>query len=262
LIAGNISDGFKETFATYIIDALSTPGHCYVILLTTFLAGLMALMEKSGGMKGFTVLCSSYATNPNLAQLTCYAMGILLFFDDYPNILLSGQTLRPLFDAMHISREKLAFIISVMGPSVVILSPISSWIGFEINLIQPQLDRIMRHTGTMDIGIETSAFGVFLHSIQYQYYSIYMIVQVLFVVLLRHDFGWMLYAERKVAIFERTDGGIGKGKAKSGGNDPACQPNENVPSRAYNMFVPIAILVGSNQLIHVFALNVCDQIDI
>lgn len=255
MIYGNILDGFKYTLSKYLIESLSDPGHCYVILLTSFLGGLMTLMEKSGGMKGFTIWTAYYATTPNIAQLTCYMIGIFIFFDDYSNILLAGQTMKPLFDTMHISREKLAFIISVMGPNVVILSPISSWIGFEINLLQPEINRIIQYNGgTIDnINIETSGIGIFFQSLQYQYYSIYMIIQVLFIVLLRHDFGWMLYAERKVAIFERKDGGDGKGTAKSGdngGNDP-FQPKDHTPSRAYNMFIPIAILVS---ILYIFIL--------
>lgn len=245
MIYGNLRDGFKETMATYLIGAMSDPGHCFVILFTSFLAGFMTLMEKSGGMKGFTLWCQSFATTPNLAQLTCFLIGILIFFDDYSNVLLAGQTMKPLFDSMHISREKLAFIICVMAPCVVILSPISSWIGFEINLMEPEIARIIKQVGNIDdVTIQTSGMGVFFRSIQYQYYPIYMICMTFFVVLLRHDCGWMLHAERRVAIFEKTDGGEGRGQKSGGGNDAAIQPAEHTPARAYNMYIPIILLVA------------------
>jgi Na+/H+ antiporter NhaC len=244
ITAGNLVDGFKNTFSEYLIASLSDTGHCYIILFLLFLSGLIRLMEKSGGMLGFTKLCSSFVTNQRTAQLTCFVIGVLLFFDDSISTLLAGQTMKPIFDTMMLSREKLSFIIDATALPVVSLSPISSWIGFEIAVIQPELDRIIQIMGTDDIGIKTSGLGVFIQSIQYQYYSFYMIAWVLLLIVLRRDFGPMLYAERKVTIYERTDGGDGKETASDKMDDNSDdQPNKGAPLRAYNMLIPLAILV-------------------
>jgi Na+/H+ antiporter NhaC len=69
------------------------------------------MMEKSGGMIGFTNAIGKYATTPRAGQMATYAIGILVFFDDYANTLLAGQTMRPLTDLLFISREKLSFVV-------------------------------------------------------------------------------------------------------------------------------------------------------
>ena len=100
--------------------------------------------------------------------------------------------------------------------------------------------------GTDDIGIKTSGLGVFLRSIQYQYYSIYLITLVFFLIVLRRDCGPMLYAERKVKVYERTDGGDGKGDASTESCDNQVnKPNRGTKLRAYNMVIPLAILVSN-----------------
>lgn len=120
-------------------------------------------------MIGFTISCGKIATKTRLGQLACYMVGLLIFFDDYANTLLAGQTMRPLLDTLFISREKLAFIVDATSAPIASISPISSWIGFEVNLIQEELDRIIKMEGTEDIGIKTSGFAVFLQSIKYRY---------------------------------------------------------------------------------------------
>jgi Na+/H+ antiporter NhaC len=101
--------------------------------------------------------------------MACLMVGIFIFFDDYANCLLAGETMRPLLDSLFISREKLAFIVDATSAPIASISPISSWVGFEVGLIQTEIDRIIEIEGTEDIGIKTSGFGVFLQSIKYRY---------------------------------------------------------------------------------------------
>ncbi len=59
----------------------------------------------------------------------------------------------------------------------------------------------------------------------------------------RVEYGPMLIAERKVRIYERLDGGDGKGKATTSDDHKANQPKPGTPLYAYNMLLPIALLV-------------------
>ena len=62
---------------------------------------------------------------------------------------------------------------------------------------QDEIDRIIEIQGTEDIGIKTSGFGVFLQSIKYRYYPIFMIVLMMALNGMQRDIGPMLIAERK-----------------------------------------------------------------
>jgi Na+/H+ antiporter NhaC len=189
---------------------------------------------------------SVYATTARTGQIACFCVGIMVFFDDYANCLLAGKTLRPLLDSLFVSREKLAFIVDATAAPVASISPVSSWVGFEIGLIQEQLDRIIKLEGTEDIGIKTSGFGVFLQSIKYRYYPIFMLILMMALIFSQRDMGSLLIAERKTEVYKRTDGGdsaTDKSANETGGVE-ANQPRKDTPLRSWNMILPILLLVG------------------
>jgi len=60
--------------------------------------------------------------------------------------------------------------------------PISSWIGFEVGLIQAELEAIVAKYPDSRIG-NMSAFAVFLETIRYCYYCIFMLVFIPFILI-------------------------------------------------------------------------------
>lgn len=154
--------------------------------------------------------------------------------------------MRPLLDSLFVSREKLAFIVDATAAPVASISPISSWVGFEIGLIQEQIDRIIEIEGTEDIGIKTSGFAVFLQSIKYRYYPIFMLILMVVLIFAQRDAGSMLIAERKSEVYQRTDGGDGAAfkPAHEAGSEGPNEPKKGTPLRSWNMLVPIVLLVS------------------
>lgn len=242
IITGSVNIGFKETCSTFLIGALTNEGHVYIILFTVFLSGAVGMMQKSGGMLGFTRDISRVATTPRTGQYACMAVGILIFFDDYSNVLLAGETMRPLLDVLSVSREKLAFIVDATSAPVASISPISSWVGFEVNLIQEAIDKLeKKYDG--ELSLAPTGFAIFLQSIRYSYYSFFMLVLIALVIGFQRDFGPMLVAERKVRVYDLTDGGPGKGKTAEKEGDGENQPVEDQPLLGHNMLIPVLLLV-------------------
>ena len=122
---------------------------------------------------------------------------------------------------------------------------ISSWVGFEVGLINEQLEIIIARTAAAgeELTITDSAFGIFLQSIKYRYYPIFMLILVVFLIAFQRDFGPMLLAERQVRVYDRTDGGPNKGKADEMEGGEQNQPREDQPLLAWNMLFPVIILV-------------------
>ena len=176
--------------------------------------------------------------------MACFSVGIFVFFDDYANVLLAGKTLRPLLDVLCVSREKLAFVVDATAAPIASISPVSSWVGFEVGLIQEQLDRIEELEGSLG-SIESSGFAVFFQSIKYRYYPIFMIVLMIATIVSGRDMGSMLVAERKTRVYKRTDGGDG---GDPGGKlqDEINAPREDTPRLSYNMITPVLLLVSSS----------------
>ena len=243
MVAGNISDGFKGSVEVYILEALADKWHAYVFLFTFFLSGLVAMMERSGGMIGLTKQMAKYAKTARSAQVAAFVVGILVFFDDYASVLLAGQSMRLLIDSLFVSREKLAFFVDATAAPVASISPVSSWVGFEASLIQAEIDRIIDIVGTDDIGIKTSGFAVFLESIKYRYYPILMLLFIMVLIYAQRDFGPMLIAERKTQVYKRTDGGEGSSSGSSAAFGEKNKPRDDQPLHSWNMFIPLILLV-------------------
>lgn len=173
-MAGSLNQGFKDLLDIYILEAVADVDHGYVYLFTLFLSGVVGMMEKSGGMMGFTKSVAKYARTAKSGEWACFFVGVFIFFDDYANVLLAGETMRPLLDLLFVSREKLAFIVDATAAPIASISPISSWVGYEVGLIQTEIDRIIElNDGDEDIGIKTTGLGVFMQSIKYRYVCLF-----------------------------------------------------------------------------------------
>src|SRR5690606_40483489 len=65
--------------------------------------------------------------------------GTAIFFDDYANTLIVGNTMRPVTDRLRVSREKLAYIVDSTAAPIAAIALLSTWVGFEISLIGDSL---------------------------------------------------------------------------------------------------------------------------
>ena len=58
-------------------------------------------------MQGVVNRLTPFAKNAQSGQFITWLIGVLIFFDDYANSLVVGNTKRPITDKLKISREKL-----------------------------------------------------------------------------------------------------------------------------------------------------------
>jgi hypothetical protein len=127
-----------------------------------------------------------------------------------------------------------------------LLDSISSWIGFEVDLLNTELVKIVNYVNEngMELTIKDSGFAIFLQSIKYRYYPIFMLVLMMILIFAGRDFGPMLLAERQVRVYDRTDGGPNKAKSGDLESSGDNQPREDQPLLAVNMLLPVLILVA------------------
>ena len=199
-----------------------------------------------------------YVTTTRRALIVALLAGLAIFFDNYASVLVVGRMMPPLTDVLSISREKIAFVVDATAAPVASLNPVSSWIGFEIGLIQAEIDKIVAREGKEDLAIVTSGFEAFLKSIKYRYYPIFMILLVLVLTVSGRDFGPMLIAERKTQSYRRKDGGDGKVFLR-GRWDTVAEPSKDTPKKSWNMWIPIGFLIGF--MVYFFRTTVTGQID-
>ncbi len=181
-----IFQGFLAILDTYIIESLNNSGHLAIILFSMIIAGTVGLISKNGGMKGIVNRISRFATSPRSGSLVTWAMGVIIFFDDYANTLVVGNTMRPLADKLRISREKLSYIIDSTAAPVASVAFVTTWIGAELSYIQD---------GINSLNLNESAYGVFFNSLSYSYYPFFTLAFVVILIWHKVDYGPMLKAE-------------------------------------------------------------------
>jgi len=224
--------GFLTSLDTYIIDTISNPGHAMILLFTFGFGGLVGLIQRNGGLAGIVGIATRWAKTRRRGQLATAFMGLLVFFDDYANSLLVGNTMRPFTDKLRISREKLSYIVDSTAAPVASVGLISTWIVFAMSLLDGQL-KVM--------GIKANAYLIFLLSIPFSFYAILAIIHVFLNVITRREYGPMYQAEVRAI----TEGKVLRPGAHPLADDSATRNAmpENIPHRWFNAVVPIATVI-------------------
>ena len=183
-----LGGGLLRTVDTYIVGSLTDHDHVLIIVFTLTIGGMVRIISANGGMQGVVRWLSKSAKGPRSGQLMTFVMDLCIFFDDYSNTLVVGNTMRPIADKLKISREKLAYIVDSTSAPVVAVAFVTTWIGAELSYIQD---------GINTIGLNASAYSVFFHSLAYSFYPFLTLGFVLMIILSKRDFGPMLKAERR-----------------------------------------------------------------
>jgi len=173
----------------FLVNALADPGHASIVLFTTILGGMVGVMAKGGLTAGVVRALATRVGGRRGGQIATTGMGTVIFFDDYANTLLVGTTMRPLCDRLRISREKLSYLVDSTAAPVATLAVISTWVGFEVGLIQDSLAALGRESG--------QAYTMFLRSLPYSFYPWLTLLFVYLVAATGRDFGPMRTAEQR-----------------------------------------------------------------
>ena len=196
---------FLQIADTYIIHAIAwtdggelQTGHLSIILFSVLIGGMVHIISSNGGMNGVVSKVSKLATSARRTQLATMLMGCLIFFDDYANSLVVGNTMRPLTDKFKISREKLAYIVDSTAAPIASVAFVTTWIGYQLSEIEKGL--ALQNF----IVIEEGAYSIFLGSLKYAYYPVFTLFFMLLLIVFKRDFGSMRKAEIKARKAKET----------------------------------------------------------
>ncbi len=221
---------------TYILQALADPDHAAIIIFTLMIGGMVGVISANGGMAGLVEGMARFTRTRRSAQVTASLMGFAVFFDDYANTLVVGNTLRPVADRLRISREKLAYIVDSTSAPVAALALITTWIGYEVSLIDESIKNLT--------GLQTSAYEIFLSAIPYSFYPLLALFFVLLVSASGRDFGPMLHAERQARKRDDSTDETASLRRDKSRELTALQPKAGQPHRMRNALLPILFLIG------------------
>ena len=229
VIGWNPIGGVTKTLG-YIVENAADDWNATILLFDFVIGGLIGLIYLSGGAQAFVKSVTKKVKTARDGQFAAWLFGLVIFFDDYANTAVVGNTFRAVSDKLRMSREKFSYIVDSTAAPVASIALISTWIGYEVGLIGDALE------GT---SVAMTPYSIVLQSIPYRFYSIFAIILVLAIALSGRDYGPMLKAEYRA----RTTGKLFADGATplSGGSE--LKVLEGVPQKSVNMVVPIVILV-------------------
>lgn len=223
---GNLWQAVYDTCEIHLWPTFTDPGKLRVFSFTLLMGAMIGVICRSGGMQGLIGLIAPLAKSRRGGQLTTWLLGLVVFFDDYANTMLLGNTLRPVCDRLKISREKLAYLVDSTAAPVAGLALVSTWVAVEIDYVREGLEILGPESGLQ-------AIDLFIASIPYRFYVLMALLLIPMIAITGRDFGPMLTAERRRLRGEGEDTLADDPLMTS---DDASAP----PARWYNAVLPIA----------------------
>jgi Na+/H+ antiporter NhaC len=239
LILSISSEGFAAGIVHGLLDvvsrlvgSLSDPWNAGVIMQCLAIGGMIALISKMGGTKAIAEALAKRAKSPRSAQIVTWLLGLFVFFDDYANSLIVGPIMRPITDKMKVSREKLSFIVDATAAPVTGLAIISTWVGLELSLIKE---------GYESIGVQADAVGIFLNTVPFRFYNLFILIFIVLTIYMAREFGSMYNAEMRA----RTTGKVLRDGATPmlAQDDESLEPKEGIKLKVSNALVPVLVLL-------------------
>lgn len=219
---------FLAGFVGQIYGALTNSSYQFLLILLLGFGGIIKLFEKSGALQGFGKALEKIAKGPKQSLVVAWIMSIIMFVDDYLNVLATASSMRGITDKNGIPREHLAYAVNSMGACVCVLIPFSSWAVFAIGIMSEQ-------------GL---GFTDYVKAIPYMFFPLLAVVVCLLVGIgVIPKVGLIKKGYERVAnggpvlLHEESAGAsIVGGGTEAEGDEPA-------PTTALNFFIPIIVLI-------------------
>ncbi len=118
--------GFFWGYLDFMYEVLSDTGNIWMILTVGLFGSFIAIMRKAKATSGFTRLVLKYSDSEKKSMFIAWILGLIIFVDEYLNVLTIGNAMRTVCDQQKTPREMLAYIIDSTGVPVCMLIPIST----------------------------------------------------------------------------------------------------------------------------------------
>lgn len=223
-----------------ILPSVANPDHVSIIIFSMMIAAMVRILQKNGSMDAVVNSISKFANTRKKGQFITYFLGMGIFFDDYANTLVVGNTMRPVTDKLKISREKLAYIVDSTAAPVAAIAFITTWVGAELSYIESGISQIS--------AIEVSAYSIFLQSLKYSFYPVLTLIFIGILIYSGKEYGPMLQAETNAL--------------HSNNNTTESSEADSDKKLAWMGILPIIILLFSTCIgLYITGINNSDGID-
>lgn len=230
LADGHLLLGLQGLFEQ-LVAVFAEPGNTRVVIFCLLVGGLIALVQVSGGVRGFIrwAQAKGWGTSRRGAEVLAWCVGVVIFVESSITSLTVGAVSRPLFDELKLPREKLAFYCDATSAPVCMMLPLNAWGAYVLGLLAAQ-------------GIAEGAVSLLASSLLYNFFALGSIVFALVLALTGWSYGPMRRAERRAREM---------GELTRPGSHPLIAeeiadvtPVKHAPDRVRDLAIPIAAMVA------------------
>jgi Na+/H+ antiporter NhaC len=152
---GNFLSALSEAALTVMKD--DNTG--WVLLVCGLYGSFIALLVKGGGAQAFGSMVTGYVKSKRGSLMWTWALGLVIFLDDYLNSLTVSSSMKSVTDKYRTSREMLAYVVDSTAAPICLIIPISTWAVYFAGLLEKN-----------GIAAEGKGIDVFIQSIPYMFY--------------------------------------------------------------------------------------------
>ena len=203
----------------------------YLIIVCGLFGSLIKLLNYSKGTEAIALSLGKVCKDKKSTLLVSWIMGIIIFIDDYMNIMTISSCMRKLADKNKVTRESLAYVIDSTGAPMCVLLPFSTWAIFYANAFYEQSE-----VQALGYG---SAIATYNHAIPFMFYAIAAIIVVpMFIFGIIPNLGAMKKAQERVDSTGKVYSDESAHLNKSADNG-----NEKAQSSIIDFIIPIGLMI-------------------
>ncbi len=215
-----------------LLAQITDPDYLYLYGFLLLIGTFIVLISKAGGAYAFGKAITHHLRSKRSVETSSLILSTGLFLDDYLSTLTVGYIMRPLTDAWHIPRAKLAYLVHSLSGPLVIMAPVSSWVA----MLTSQIESSGISTTDPFARIVADPYFTFLNTIPYIFYSLLTVITAWVIVRYRISYGPMGTQEK---IARETHNLFG-------GKTPLIQkfhPEEHPHATYWDLILPLGFLV-------------------
>ena len=216
----------------FFIPLIANESNAGMLILITSCGGFVYMVKVSGAAKAFGDAASKKVKTRTQAQLVTYFSAFAFIYTE-PTLTL-GSLMRPISEKLKVSRVKLAYICDVMGCPFATLSPITSYSTYATSLIAAQF---------VALSITDNPWVTFVKAIPFNFYALFGMLTMLFVIITKLDIGPMYDAEKRAVETGKLIGDKDIPMSKYDMDEDAMFQGKNIT--IWNFLVPIIVLFGT-----------------
>lgn len=227
-------------FSKSLTGAIMSEDIAWLFIVCGLMGGLIVLVSRSGGARAFGDWAARYAKGERSSLLWAWALGCVIFIDDYLNSMTVGSSMSRLTDRHRTPREMLAYVADSTAAPLCVLVPFTTWAAFA--------GRLLVSNGWTEPGV--SEIGIFARTIPYNLYAwIAALIVPLVVLGVVPRLGAM-----KTAYARVEKGGPLAPEGSAASSLLPQDRGEEIPDprsrgRMADFLVPLAVLIGATVLL-------------